>query len=189
MRKTGLLGLALAALLAVGCSTRIEPGHVGIVVNYSGTDRGVDSYPIRTGRVWYNPYSERVIEYPVFVQTAKWTASTAEGKAVDESVTFTNRDGMQFAADISLSYHLVSETVPAFYVKFRSEDLEGFTHNFLRNVARDKFAFTLTRFTVPAAPTGLDSQRAPGLRNDMTALEGCELRLARQRELYLWCVP
>jgi hypothetical protein len=28
------------------------------------------------------------------------------GRAVDESITFTNKDGMQFNADISLSYHL-----------------------------------------------------------------------------------
>lgn len=139
MKKFAAGIVIVGALASVGCSTRIEPGHVGIVVNYSGTDRGVDSYPIRTGRVWYNPYSERIIEYPVFVQTAKWTASMTEGKAVDESVTFTNKDGMQFAADISLSYHLVADAVPVFYVKFRAEDLGGFTHNYLRNVARDKF--------------------------------------------------
>lgn len=138
--KRAALGTILLLTLALGaCSTRIEPGHVGIVVNYSGTDRGVDSYPVKTGRVWYNPYSEAILEWPTYVQTAKWTASVNEGKAVDESITFTNKDGMQFAADISLSYHILDSRVPAFYVKFRTADMEAFTHGYLRNVARDKF--------------------------------------------------
>lgn len=130
--------LSIAAL-SIGCSTRVEPGHVGIQVNYSGTDRGVSSYPMVTGRVWYNPYSVSIIEYPTFVQTAKWTRSKDEGKASNEEITFTNRDGMAFSADISLSYHLIPDQVPAFYVKFRTADLETFTHGYLRNVARDKF--------------------------------------------------
>jgi regulator of protease activity HflC (stomatin/prohibitin superfamily) len=40
---------------------------------------------------------------------------------------------------MSLSYQLKPESVPTFYVKFRSDDLDSFTHGFLRNVARDAF--------------------------------------------------
>jgi regulator of protease activity HflC (stomatin/prohibitin superfamily) len=99
----------------------------------------VSSYPIVTGRVWYNPWSESVLSWPTFVQTAKWTASLDEGKAVNEEITFTNADQMQIAADISVSYHLVSEKVPAFYVKFRTDHMDQFTHGYMRNVARDMF--------------------------------------------------
>ena len=42
-------------------------------------------------------------------------------------------------ADMSLSYELLAAKVPAFYVKFRSDDLAEFTHGFLRNIARDAF--------------------------------------------------
>jgi len=46
---------------------------------------------------------------------------------------------MVINGDISLSYQLTAEKVPAFYVKFRSDDLKAFTYGFLHNVARDAF--------------------------------------------------
>lgn len=130
--------LVLALLLSTAC-TRISPGYVGIQVSYAGTNRGVQDYPTTNGWVTYNPIFSTVLEWPTFVQTAKWTASSTEGSPNDESITFTNRDGMQFRADISLSYHLVPDKVPHFYVKFRTDDMNLFTHGYLRNVARDKF--------------------------------------------------
>ena len=38
--------------------------------------------------------------------------------------------------------------MPAFYVKFRSDDLTRFTHGFLRNLARDHFNETAGKYTV-----------------------------------------
>jgi regulator of protease activity HflC (stomatin/prohibitin superfamily) len=138
VKRISLLLLAVVMIaLFTGCATRIGPGHVGILVDATGSNRGVLDKPVRTGRVWYNPYSQTVIEFPTFVQTAQWTASVNEGKAVDESVTFTNKDSMVINADISLSYSLQDNLVPHFYVKFHTEDLDKFTHGFLRNVARD----------------------------------------------------
>jgi NAD kinase len=104
-----------------------------------GSDRGVQDYPAQVGWVTYNPVSSSVFEYPTFTQTAVWTRNLNEGKNVNEEITFTNRDQMLIAADINLSYHLESTKVPAFYVKFRSDDLDHFTHGFLRNLARDIF--------------------------------------------------
>ncbi|MDO8626721.1 MAG: SPFH domain-containing protein [Candidatus Magasanikbacteria bacterium] len=122
----------------IGC-TRIDAGHVGIVVNLAGDQRGVQDLPTQTGWVTYNPIGTSVFEYPTFVQTAVWTKSLTEGNPTNEEITFTNADQMQFAADISLAYQLQPEKVPAFYVKFRSDDLAKFTHGFLRNLAREKF--------------------------------------------------
>jgi hypothetical protein len=45
-------------------------------VKQSGSDRGVQDFPLRSGRVWYNPINEVVLTYPVFVQRAVW-ANTA----------------------------------------------------------------------------------------------------------------
>lgn len=132
-----LLACVVLALTATGCSTRIGPGHVGIVVQASGTDKGVLDAPVRTGRVFYNPFYESIIEYPTFVQTVVWTKSTSEGNPVDESITFTNKDSMSINMDVSLSYSLLGDKVPAFYVKFLTADLTAFTNGFMRNVARD----------------------------------------------------
>lgn len=136
--------LSAIALLAVSMSsaaacTRIGPGYVGIKVSMAGDSRGVNSAPAVTGWTFYNPFLSSVFEYPTFVQTAQWTRSKDEGNPVNEEITFTNADQMLIGADISLSYHLEPEKVPAFYVMFRSDDLSKFTHGFLRNAARDEF--------------------------------------------------
>jgi regulator of protease activity HflC (stomatin/prohibitin superfamily) len=137
MKKRMLFCVLFASAIALtGCS-RVGPGHVGIVINQAGSNKGVLDNPVKTGWVFYNIFSESVIEYPTYVQTAIWTKSTSEGKPMDESVTFTNKDSMAINADINLSYSLLPEKVPAFYVKFHLDKLEEFTDGFLRNVARD----------------------------------------------------
>jgi regulator of protease activity HflC (stomatin/prohibitin superfamily) len=130
----------------VGCK-RVEPGHVGIKVNYYGTDRGVQSFPIVTGMVWYNPIAETVFEYPTYVQTAVWTRNPHEGGPQNEEISFNTKEGLVITADISLSYQISQEKIPAFYVKFRSDDLERFTHGFMRNVARDAFNEEAANYT------------------------------------------
>lgn len=131
----------ILVLVAVGLSncTRVGPGYVGVVVNMAGNDKGVQGVPTTTGWTFYNPLSTSVLEYPTFVQTAKWTKDVNEGHPTNEEITFTNKDSMLIAADISLSYHLEAAGVPEFYVKFRTDDIDQFTHGYLRNVARDAF--------------------------------------------------
>lgn len=92
---------------------------------------------LKTGRVWYNPYSTSIIEYPTYMQSVVWTASTNEGKAVDESITFTTKDSMIVSADFNVSYTLMEKMVPAFYIQFRSDDLTLFSDGFMHNQARD----------------------------------------------------
>ena len=133
-----ILAVASSMLAGSGC-TRIGPGHVGIEVDLAGSQRGVQDFTLKTGWVFYNPISTEVEEYPAFVQPVVWTKSLEEGNPVNEEITFTTGDQMKVDADISLAYHLIAEKVPAFYVKFRSDDLETFTHGFLRNLAREKF--------------------------------------------------
>lgn len=134
-------------LYAQGC-TMVEPGSVGIVVNKMGSDRGVENIPQETGLVWYNPISQTVFEYPVFVQTVVWTKSPTEGSPLNEEVSFNTKDGMVMTGDVSLSYSIKPDYVPKFYVKFRSDNLSTFTHGFLRNQARDKFSEVASIYSV-----------------------------------------
>ena len=66
-------------LLLTSCYKVVGPGHVGIVVKQSGSDRGVQDFPVQSGRVWYNPVNEVVLSYPTYVQRAIWTSSLQEG--------------------------------------------------------------------------------------------------------------
>lgn len=126
----GLVSLLLVIVLANSCE-RINVGNVGIKINLAGAPRGAESVPTVTGYVLYNPFMSQVLEYPVFVQTARWEGA--------EQISFNSSEGLVLTADISLSFQLKPEKVPSFYTKFRSDNLDKFTHGFLRNVTRDSF--------------------------------------------------
>jgi regulator of protease activity HflC (stomatin/prohibitin superfamily) len=137
-RLFGLLGVVLLTILTGAC-TRVGPGYAGIKVSMAGDHKGVDQNAATTGWVFYNPMLTSVYEYPTFVQTAVWTKDPGEGHPANEEITFTTKDKMQVSIDVSLAYTLDFAKVPAFYTMFRSDDLEKFTHGFLRNIAREKF--------------------------------------------------
>jgi regulator of protease activity HflC (stomatin/prohibitin superfamily) len=130
-----------------GCTT-ITPGNVGIVISKTGSSRGVQDVTIKTGRVWANPITTEVIEYPTYVQTLKWTKSADEGSNTDESITFTSKDSMIVNADISISYELNQDKAPNFYVKFRADKISSFSDSYLRNVVRDTFNEAAGKYTV-----------------------------------------
>ena len=140
--------LLLISFSILSACTRIGPGHAGIKINYAGTYKGVEDIPLRTGWVWINPLSQEVFEYPTFVQTAVWTHNKEEGSSTNEEISFNTKEGLIVTGDISLSYSLVREKVPAFYIKFRSDDLNLFTHGYLRNVARDQFNEVAGKYSV-----------------------------------------
>lgn len=130
--------LAILTVFITSCTT-VPPGSVGIVVHNFGDNKGVDNLASTTGFTWYNPMSTTIYTYPTNVQTAKWTKDVNEGNPINEEITFTNKDNMVVSADVSISYSLEADKVPQFYVKFRNDDINAFTHGFLRNVTRDAF--------------------------------------------------
>jgi regulator of protease activity HflC (stomatin/prohibitin superfamily) len=138
------LGAAASAvvfglLVLTSCYKVVGPGHVGIVVKQSGSDRGVQDFPVQSGRVWYNPINEVVLSYPTYVQRAIWTSSLQEGRPINDEISFQSSEGLRFTSDVNVSYQLTAAQVPKFYVKFRSDDLEGFTHGFFRDAVRNAF--------------------------------------------------
>lgn len=139
MKKIFLIFLILIISLMFSNCAVIQPGHVGIKVNNFGSEKGVCNYTAQTGIVFYNPITSDIFNYPTFVQTAIWTVSAAEGHPINEEITFNTKEGTAVSGDISLSYQLNADMVPKFYVKFRSDKLDLFTHGFLRNIARDAF--------------------------------------------------
>lgn len=119
-----------AVVLAAGC-TRVEPGYVGIRVYQYGEQRGVEDFPIETGRVWYNPMTVDVFVFPTFRQNVIWDQAKE-----DESVTFNSVEGAVINADVGLSYSIDAEKVPALFVEFR-RDITEITDNYIRSEVRD----------------------------------------------------
>ncbi len=134
--KTKLFGIVMTAAMLAGCYTTVEPGRVGIKVKQTGGDRGVQDIPAESGRVFYNPLNEYVLEYPTSVQRAIWTINPGEGKGANEEIAFQSSDSLHFTADVAVAYHLPLNTVPHFYVQFRNDDLAAFTHGFFRDATR-----------------------------------------------------
>lgn len=136
-----IITVPLISMMLTGCMgcSRVSPGFVGVKSTVVGSDRGLQDVAVGPAWVFYNPFTESIFEYPTSAKTAVWTHNLDEGNKVNEEITFTNKDKMQIAADISLAYQVLPNKVPAFYLKFRSDDLQTFTDGIMRNWAREKF--------------------------------------------------
>jgi regulator of protease activity HflC (stomatin/prohibitin superfamily) len=139
MKRLIVMAALVLATVATGACTRVGPGHVGIKVSNAGTDRGVSKDAITTGWVFYNPAFSTVYIWPTYIQSVVLTANVNEGHPVNEEITFTNADNMAISADISFSYHLEADKVHIFLQKFMSDDLQTFSHGYMRSLIRDKF--------------------------------------------------
>ncbi|MCA1995356.1 MAG: membrane protease subunit, stomatin/prohibitin [Coleofasciculus sp. S288] len=144
-RFLSVAGLSAAlAIFASACgvlpgtsSKLIPPGYVGLKIELYGKNRGVQNATINTGRVWYNGYTEEVVIFPAHVQYYILTASTDEGSAKDESITF-GAGGTSVNADVSLSYFFNTDKIKDFYGKYL-KDPDEFKATLVRSETRNCF--------------------------------------------------
>jgi regulator of protease activity HflC (stomatin/prohibitin superfamily) len=156
-RSKGILRLvALIAGVIVGIVlllntvsvTRIGAGQVGVEVNLAGSQRGPSEIPVRTGWVFYSPLKTQIIDFPTYVQTVKWTQDVNEGHPLNEELVFNSKEGQEVRADVSLSYAIDALKVPDFYVKYRVNDLEKFTHGILKDIVRNSLNEVASTYTL-----------------------------------------
>jgi regulator of protease activity HflC (stomatin/prohibitin superfamily) len=146
-RHFGMLAIVALVLMSLGGCTKVEPGYVGIKVNLYGKQRGVSDYPIVTGRVWYNPWTQEIYQFPTFLQNVVWTRAANEGSPTDESITFNSREGAIINADVGLSYAFDGNKVPELFVEFR-QPAEVITNIYIRNKVRDALNREASRMSV-----------------------------------------
>src|SRR5205085_803578 len=125
-----------------------DAAHVGIRVKLAGSSRGVQDIPVVTGWVFFNVLTEQVIEFPTSVQNVIWTASAHEGRAVDDSITFSSQEGVNINADIGLSFHIEPSLAPHLYLRFRQPDLILLANGYVRNSVREAFNDVASRMAV-----------------------------------------
>lgn len=163
MKNIFAVALIAAGLWLGGCTT-IPPGSVGIVVNKWGANRGVQDYTTTTGFVTYNPVSTDVVEFPTSAQTVKWTQNPKEGGlndkggSEDESITFVTSKGTAINSDVSLTFQFDPKLIPAFYVKFRSDNIESFVYGYLHNVTRNAMTEVGSQYSVEDVMGGKTEQ-------------------------------
>lgn len=125
----------LAVIITFSSCTRIDAGHEGIKVNLYGSNKGVDNVELCTGMVWFNPVTERVYEYPTFVQTVDYDPFTINAK-----------DGSEFTVDPTLSIKMIDGSSPAIFKKYR-KSVEDIINSTLYNYTKDAFRVQLNKFT------------------------------------------
>lgn len=92
---TGIIVLIVIIFLGFFfSSSKVPAGYEAILVNSYG-QQGVQDMPLVTGRVYYNPFTQDLITYPVFVQTKDYDEFTVNAK-----------DGSVFKVDPTISYKI-----------------------------------------------------------------------------------
>lgn len=135
MKRILVLFLAVFALGMTSCNKRIDAGNEGILVKLYGTERGVQDVNLVTGRVFFNPFSESVYEFPTYVQTYDYPDFTVNAK-----------DGSVFTVDPTLSFGVKAGATPEIFRKYR-KDINAITSTTLFNHIRDAFRIEFNKYT------------------------------------------
>lgn len=129
-----LISIISVCILFAAC-TRIDAGHEGIRVKQYGTDKGVQNVSLVTGRVWYNPFTEDVFEFPIYVQTMDYEPFTVNAK-----------DGSVFTVDPTISYAVIGGKSPHIFVKYR-KSIDEITSTTLLNYVKDAYRIQFNKYT------------------------------------------
>ena len=132
--KKIILSISLLSLLITSC-TRIEAGHEGILIKQYGSDKGVQDATLVTGRVWYNPFTEDVEEYPTFIQTVDYEAFDVNAKECS-----------LFSVDPTLSFNIVPGNSPTIFKKYR-KSLDEVSKTTILNYVKDAFRLQMNKYT------------------------------------------
>ncbi|GGE33358.1 MULTISPECIES: prohibitin family protein [Sphingobacterium] len=123
--------LFIALLVWLICTERIDAGYEGIKVKLYGSEKGVQDVSLVTGRVWYNPITESIYEFPTYVQTVNYDNFTVNAK-----------DGSVFTVDPTLSLRVSTGSTPKIFTKYRrpvDEILNMTLVNHIKDVYRIEF--------------------------------------------------
>lgn len=113
----------------------IDAGNTGIKINLYGSGRGVDNITIVTGRVWYNTWTTKIIEFPTFTQNVDY-----------EAFIVNTKDAAEFHVDPKLNYHVNPALVPQIYRQYR-KPLKEIEQQFMRNSVYDAYRIAANSFT------------------------------------------
>jgi regulator of protease activity HflC (stomatin/prohibitin superfamily) len=138
------------------CSERIDAGYEGIKVKLYGSDKGVQDVNLVTGRVWYNPITESIYEFPTYVQTVNYDAFSVNAK-----------DGSVFTVDPTLSLRVSSGNTPRIFTKYRKKisEILNFT---LVNHIKDVYRIEFNKYTTDSIISNRE-RFEEGVQNKMNA--------------------
>ena len=131
--------------VALTSCTRIDAGHEGIKVNLFGDKKGVDEVSLVTGWVVFNPLTEKVYEYPTFVQTVDYNPFTVNAKG-----------GLAFTMDPTVSIKIIDGKTPEIFKKYRL-NLDDIVNTTLYTVVVNACRIQVNKFTPDEITSNRDS--------------------------------
>lgn len=124
IKKISVAILGLVAMLSMASCERIDAGHEGIKVNLYGDDKGIGDVALVTGRVFYNPFTTEIHEYPTYVQTVDY-----------EPFEINAKDGSKFTVDPTININPIGGKSPEIFKKYRKPLKEVITHVLKTHIA------------------------------------------------------
>lgn len=100
----------IASLIQPYKIERIDAGQKGIVVNLSGSARGVQAYQYQTGWVLYNAWFKQVLEFPIFQQHIEY----------DDQIVIL-KGGFQANIKPTFNYSLKEDAIGDMFVNLRRD--------------------------------------------------------------------
>lgn len=135
--------MTLFSMLLSSCVSTVPAGYRGIKVYMLGNKKGVESKQLGVG-AYFLGFNQKIFTFPVFQQNYVWRD---EPGAVDNSINFQSKEGLDVKGDFGISYSLVADSVPAIFQKYR-RGIDEITNIFLRNMVRDALNTTASRMPI-----------------------------------------
>ena len=122
--RLAFLGLVIAVMVGIfsviAFLDRVPVGHVGLIVNMLGNDKGVSTEEVGPGRHFVG-INQKLFTFPTFTQTVGWTAdnNTEIGSPNNEEMSFQTADGLVVTADVGASISVDPSKVNILFQKYR----------------------------------------------------------------------
>lgn len=168
--RISVMCFSVLCLCLTGCGY-VGPGYVGVKVNLYGTNRGVDDLTIVTGRVWYNPFTTEIHEFPIFMQNVVWTQTATDGSPEDESISFNSKEGASLNVDVGFAYQFRPESITHIFNELR-KDPDDITRHYLRTKVRDVINRHSVNYTAVEIYSEGKNQLLADVRKDLESTLG-----------------
>jgi regulator of protease activity HflC (stomatin/prohibitin superfamily) len=139
-----IIFLFLVAVVSVTSCEIIDAGHVGVKVNLYGDGKGIDDVTEVNGRVFYNPFTTKIVEFPTFIQHKEYKHNGEDNP--DESFVVNSKDGSEFHVSPLLNYSVKRDRVPYIFGKYRVT-LAEIESGFLKTAVYDAFRVVANSYT------------------------------------------
>ncbi len=115
---------------------RINVGNVGLKVNQTGDERGVNPIEYVSGWVFYNPIGSDVVEFPTYMQHVEYSEFNINAHG-----------GSQFDITPSINYVVDASKASDIYKEFKTTDLDDISSQYIRNAVYQSFTDVTGNYT------------------------------------------